>query len=350
MYLNIYDLQLNRVGTLQTWISMTWEDLYNDIGTLTLEVVQTEDSVALIKPWRYVTIDQSDQVMILLSVQIQEGHLVAYGKSAVCLLERRVATDTISNANAESSLLSLVDNMETWDNLVTGERKGLSDVFTSQMSGGSIYDYFEKIGKAVDMGYKVLKKGYKGNLTDENNVDLITHTGEPLQIFTLDNELTLVCYKPPLNPNARYSLEYGNLSDVKYSFSDIEYYNVALVAGQGEGDNRVRVYAGDTTATGTDRIELYVDARDLQQDEQNSETLEHYKARLVARGEEKLLEQAQINNVEFVIDETRASLGDVISVRLPQFGITKQVRVVSKTITSEYNEIKTTLGVGEPIL
>ena len=130
----------------------------------------------------------------------------------------------------------------------------------------------------------------------------------------------------------------------------MQYYNVALVAGQGEGDDRVMVYAGNTSLSGTDRIELFVDARDLQQDETKGETLDEHKARLVARGEEKLLEQAQINNIEFLIDTTRASLGDVVSVRLPEFGITKKVRVTSRTITSEYNEIRTTLGVGEPIL
>lgn len=350
MYLNVYDLNLNRVGALQTWISMTWEDLYNDIGSVTIEVVQTEATVDLLKPWRYCTIDQSDQVMLILSVQIEDGHLVAYGRSAICLLERRVSMTKISNQNAESAMLNLVDGMEAWTKLVSGERKGLTDVFTSQVSGGSIYDYFEKIGKAVDMGYKVLKIGYKGNLTDENNEDLIAHTGEPLQVFTLDKELTVVCYKPPENPNARYSLQYGNLSEVKYSLSDIQYYNVALVAGQGEGDERVTVYAGNTSLTGTDRIELFVDARDLQQDENGGETLDEYKARLVARGEEKLLEAAKINTIEFLIDETRAALGDVVSVRLPEFGITRKVRVVSRTITSEYNEVKTTLGVGEPIM
>ena len=350
MYLNIYDLQLNRVGTLQTWISMTWEEQYNDIGSITLEVVHTEEAVSLIKPWRYCTIDQSDQVMILLSVQIEDGHLVAYGKSAICLLDRRIATTKISNQNAEAALLNLVDNMATWDCVVSGERKGLTDVFTSQTSGGTVYAYFEKVAKAVGMGFKVLKKGYKGNLTDENSIDLIDNTGSPLQVFTLDNEITVVCYKPPLNLNARYSLEYGNLSEVRYALSDMQYYNVALVAGQGEGDERVMVYAGNTSLTGTDRIEMYVDARDLQQDESKGETLDEYKARLVARGEEKLLEAAKINDVEFTIDETRAALGDVISVRLPEFGITKQVRVTSRTITSEYNAIKTTLGVGEPIL
>ena len=350
MYLNIYDLQLNRVGTLQTWISMTWEDLYNDVGSLTLEVVHTPEAVSLIKPWRYCTIDQSDQVMIILSVQIEEGHLIAYGKSAVCILERRISTTTISNQNAETAMLGLVDGMVAWDCIVSGERKGLTDVFTSQTSGGTVYDYFDKIAKSVDMGFKILKKGYKGNLTDELNADLITETGEPLQIFTLDNELTVVCYKPALNPNARYSLEYGNLSEVKYSLSDMQYYNVALVAGQGEGSNRVMVYAGNTSLTGTDRVEMYVDARDVQQDETHGETLDEYKARLVARGEEKLVEAAKIDNVEFLIDETRASLGDVISVKLPDFGITKQVRVTSRTITSEYNEIKVSLGVGEPIL
>lgn len=348
MYLNIYDMDLNRVGALQTWVSLTWKEEYNGLGNLIVEVVQTSDMVELLRPWRYVSTDKSDQVMLILSVQLKDGHLTAYGKSAGVILERRISNAVIANVNAESAMLSLVQNMAQWPGIMNGFPKGITDIFTSQISGKSVYKYFETISKACDIGFKVLKLGSSGELTDENGAPLVGSDGSTLTIYEIGKNLKVVCYKPGLNKNAKYSLDYGNLSDVVFSSSDMNFYNVAFVAGAGEGADRITVYAGATDKTGIERLEMFVDARDIQQED--GESISQYEARLVARGEEKLLEQAHIESVTFDIDDERAELGDIVTVLLPEFGLSKKVRITSRTITSEYNKEKVTLGVGEPIL
>lgn len=322
MFINIYDLQLNRIGILQTWISMTWEERYNDLGSFTLEVVQDDQSVELIKPWRYCRIQDSDTIMVILSVQLKDGHLIAYGKSALAILERRICTDVVNKGSVAASTMEvLVEGMEAWDNFNVKGDSNIPDVYNSQKSGGTVWDYVSDISKSTDIGVKVIMEGGK---------------------------LMFTCYKPALNVNARYSLDYGNLSNIAYAISDMDFRNIAYVAGQGEGANRVSVYVGNISLSGAERHEIYVDARDLQQEE--DETLDAYKERLKARGAEKLLEQVHIDNVTFDIDEERANLGDIVRVKLPQFGVTKQVRVTGRTITSEYNNKKISLSVGESIL
>lgn len=61
---------------------------------------------------------------------------------------------------------------------------------------------------------------------------------------------------------------------------------------------------GLTDATGADRRELYVDARDVQPDEEKGESnkSEAYLERLMARGTNKLLEQLRTGSIELTID------------------------------------------------
>ncbi len=54
------------------------------------------------------------------------------------------------------------------------------------------------------------------------------------------------------------------MGGIAYSVTTNGYKNVAVVAGAGAGDARITVRAGNTSATGADRREMYVDARQEQ--------------------------------------------------------------------------------------
>ena len=63
-----------------------------------------------------------------------------------------------------------------------------------------------------------------------------------------------------LNP-VIFSYEYGNIETQEYINSDIDYKNVAIVGGNGEGASRLIEEVG--TDTDLNRVEIFVDARDL---------------------------------------------------------------------------------------
>lgn len=61
-----------------------------------------------------------------------------------------------------------------------------------------------------------------------------------------------------------FSFDLDNLQKFEYEDDGRQYCNIAVVASEGEGLDRKIIEVGNEEAVGIDRIELYVDARDLQ--------------------------------------------------------------------------------------
>lgn len=321
MQIVVYDLDLNQVSILYTWISLVWKEEYRDTGNFQLELQRVKGMEEIVKPWRYCMLSGSDTVMLILSVEIRENTIIANGCTALHILDRRVSTEVISNENAELAMHKLVTNMSPWPKLRVGTPKGYDDTFTRQTSDDSIFNYCREIATDVDMGFKIVKVG---------------------------KELEFQCYKPEYDPNIRYSDEFGNVGNVKYVVSDRELANVAFVAGALTESGRTTIYAGDTEATGADRLELYVDARDLQQDE--GESLEQYKKKLESRGLKKLAQWIHVESLDFTPYNDIANLGDLINIKITSLNMKFSVRVMEVEIVHQKNKIERTITVGSPII
>ena len=97
MECSIYDINLNRIGVLSTWISMVWEESYNSDGSFQIEVQQTNEAATLLKVDRYAGISESNTLMIIKAVQIESGKIIASGYPAISVLSERVSTEVVSN-------------------------------------------------------------------------------------------------------------------------------------------------------------------------------------------------------------------------------------------------------------
>lgn len=323
MECRIYDLKLNRIGVLNTWVSMVWEESYNADGSFQIEVQQTKSAATLLKEDRYAGIPESNTLMIIKAAQVKGGKIVASGYPALWVLSDRVSTSVVSNTNAETALRNLVSAMDPWPRLELGESAGLTDVFTAEKSDASLLEYCQVIAQAVDMGVR---------LRHDKNA----------------KKLLFECYKPAADANLRFSTAYGNMGDMEYSSSTASLKNVAIVAGAGEGNARVTVLAGATSTTGAERREMYVDARNEQPEEGESD--EAYRARLVRYGEEKLVGQVRIENFSFVLDDDRAGLGDIVTCNVPEIGVKLQVRITGIRRTTQNNGTTVEASVGTPII
>src|SRR5699024_7298640 len=85
-----------------------------------------------------------------------------------------------------------------------------------------------------------------------------------------------------------FSPEYESIESQSFIDNDIDLRNVGYVGGQGEGEERKIVVVGDNS--GWDRIETFVDARDVSdEDEETEEELpdEEVERRLIERGKKK---------------------------------------------------------------
>lgn len=332
MRLDVLDAEtLARVGWVDVWVSLYWDSPYYSEGGFTLEVRPTTENLQLLQEGRWVVrSDETPRIPMRIcsrANQNADANLVVSGYPATWLLTKRVSAAVIKEQNAEQAMRGLVAAMKLWPRLELGTEYGFATTFSKQTSGGTVFDYCQTIGQACDLGFRIVLDG----------------TGA-------EKRLLFECFRPTFDPNNRFSPKWGNLLNAGWSFADTDYANVALVQGAGEGDKRATVWVGDVDATGADRREMYIDARDIQPDEDSGETTASasYLQKLADRGGEKLLAQLRTGSIEFDVDDDALQVGDVLSASLPQLGYTSMVRVADIITQSQDSGTTRTIRLGTP--
>lgn len=332
MRLDVLDADtLVRVGWVDVWVSLYWDSPYYSEGGFTLEVRPTDENLQLLTEGRWlVRRDESPRVPMRIcsrTNQNMDANLVVSGYPATWLLTKRVSAVSIKSQNAEAAMRNLVSAAKSWPRLALGTEYGFDTTFEKQTSGGTVFDYCKTIGQACDLGFRIVLDG-KGS----------------------SKRLLFECFRPTFDPNRRYSPKWGNLLNTGWSFADTDYANVALVQGAGEGDQRATCWVGDVDSTGADRREIYIDARDIQPDEEKGETTasQSYLDKLADRGGQKLLAQLRTGSIEFDVDDDALAVGDVLRVSLPQLGYAAMVRVADIITESQSSGTTRTIRLGTP--
>lgn len=330
MTLDVLDeTTLARLGQIGVWVSLYWDELYNTLQSSLLEVRPTRENLELLREGRWLRRSDSNVPMRIChrSNENEGANLVCTLYPATWILSKRVSTEVVKNENAEAAMRRLVAAAAPWPRLELGELVGFDTHYTAQTSGGSVLGYLTTIGAACDLGFRIVLSGKNA-----------------------DKKLRFEVYRPTADPNNRFSTKWGSLTGASWAFGDNDYCNVAVVQGAGEGANRATVTVGLTDAAGADRRELYVDARDVQPDEEKGETSKSqaYLERLMARGTNKLLEQLRTGSIEVSLDAD-LSPGDVAFCTLPELGYKATVRVADIITQSQSDGTTRTLRLGTPV-
>lgn len=317
MIVSFYNKNLELITAISRWVSLLGVNTYNTMGVFTLEIRNNSNISKLMKDFFYCTIDNDDEhPYIVMSAQSLDGNVVFTGFPCTYIFSKRASTRVIRNKNAEQAMKELVDSMTPWDNLITETAQGLEDVFENQISDKQVLEYLQGISQATDMGFKVVKEG---------------------------QNLVFKCFKPTLNDSVKYATSLHNVSNLEYFKSDDDYYNVAIVAGEDEGSNRKTVTATIGNPVGTDRRELYVDARHIQSEE--GEMTDSYENRLIQFGLQKLFEKLSVEKFNFLVKESdNVKLGDIVNVSLEEFNLIVQARVTEEQILNEKNTTTKTIS------
>lgn len=149
-----------------------------------------------------------------------------------------------------------------------------------------------------------------------------------------------------INSRAIFSPEFDNLGEQILVKDELNYKNVAIVAGQGSGADRAITVIGN--ATGLDRRELFVDARDIENVED-----------LSSRGEQKLSEfqkvftfDSQILTNSNLIYEEDYNLGDLVTIQSKKWEVTLDTRIsdITEILESEGLRLEATFGNNIPTI
>ena len=320
MKVNIYDTQLNRVLFLDSaFISLLWKPHYNKIGNFTLEVAETDINKSSIKPDYYVSISDDDNLMVIKTVETKNNKIVATGFSATRVLHDVAFIGTIeAGKNVPSAIKSAYETTSGFP-LVNIIKSDLDVTYSQQISHKSIGELCEIMCGATDLGFKAVKNG---------------------------KNINIVFYQPKENPNLVFAEKYGNIKNSSLLISTNTYKNYAIVLGQGEGEQRLKVFVDIRANNEEQKREIIIDAKDLQKAEK--ETQEQYIKRLEARGIERLLEHQIKKDVNFLPYITQNGVvGEVVTVLLEDFGIKLKTRIISMQIKDQNNSMQKIFDVGE---
>jgi hypothetical protein len=163
---------------------------------------------------------------------------------------------------------------------------------TAQISYRNILDTITKLCEAAEVGFKTV-------------------------FNPLTRIFTFTLYQGAVS-QAVFSREYENLTEQIYTQNDSDYANTALVGGGGEGTDRMFIEI--ESGAGENRHEVYVDARDMQEEDYDGD----YAEALTYRGQTKL---SEMNNVQS-FDATVNALGNLTY--KVDFDLGQTVQVVSK--------------------
>ena len=221
---------LARLGNIDVWVSVYWDEPYNSEGSFTLEVRPTPENLELLREGRWlVRTDAVTKVPMRIchrSNENEDANLVVTGYPATWIFTKRVSVAAVKNENAETAMLALAKAAAPWPKLEVAEPKGFDTTFEQQTSGNTLFDYFKTVGAACDLGFRVVLMG-------KNSA----------------KKLMFEVWRPTADPNNRFSTKWGSLREASWPSATAAYANVAPRAG-----GRARAKSGPWSGQATPRL------------------------------------------------------------------------------------------------
>ena len=307
MDLYILDPDINLQGVIDGYSSLRWRRRFFEPGEVELHCKASPENLALLREGNIIHRLDRQEAAIIEGVDIKStdtgDEIAATGRMGSSMLDRRIITPTINfTGTVEDAMRKIVsDNAITarpLPHLVLGDSAGLMPTCSFQATGKNVLTTCTALGRAAPAGLRVRLDVPGRRWVFE------CYGGADRSVTQHDR------------PYVLFSDEFQNITGAEYTINTTGYANYAYVAGQDSGQNRVIVEVDQTN--GEPRLEMWVDARDIQQAE--GQSTEDYQAQLTQRGFEKLAEAAKAES--FAADAvdtanfkylTDWDLGDIVS-------------------------------------
>lgn len=251
----ILNPDLETIGMVEAYKSLIWAKRYNTVGDCELYVPATAENLDLLRTGRYIMRTDDDMVCQIKTIELDTdaengNYLTVTAYDVKRWLDQRIVWETQTvDGNLETFIRTLVDGalgstadsrrqmVDSDGNLIfhLASAAGFTETLTEQIS-------YKNIGEKVREYCSQHEWGYK--LTRGTN-------GFYFQLYKGADKTNAVIFSP----------NYENLSSSMYTRDTLTAQNVALVAGEGEGSSRARAVCG--FAESVERVEFYVDSKDV---------------------------------------------------------------------------------------
>lgn len=263
-------------------------------------------------------------------------------------LKRRIIEGTENiNTDVFSAVFNLVDkncinpanSLRKIDRLVLGNKPYTEEKFQMQVSNKNLYETVCSIARTYEIGFDVLINPFTKQFIFK------VYKGLDRSIGQSEND------------RAIFDVAFDNVEEEHYERDKENYRNMVYIAGEGVGAGRTILTINDS-ASGLDRHELFVDARDLQSDTgDESLTDEQYNNVLIERGKAKLSDYKLTESFDGKIKITGTleygvdyNLGDIVTRQSEDIGVLVNTRIteIEEVYEGDKITIAPTFGYGAP--
>lgn len=287
-----------QVGVVNAFTSMSWPTTYRGYGEFKLTCPVTDETKELMTEGNWIWCDGYKNAGIIETVHAENDDEGVFtyevsGFTLEFLLTNRIIWGTYNASNKDvstvameivnSSCISPSDGARKYKWLSLGEDAKLGGKITKQQTGDDVYSVLDEMLADVDLGFSI------DFLPVEQKLEFNIVSGTDRSINQSSVEVVIL------------STDMEDVLTSAYESSIQDEKTIAFVQAEDSGENRKSTTAGDTSKTGFDRKELYVDARDLQSSSVTGEqemTEDEYIEAMKQRGLEKLSEYVKSKSFE----------------------------------------------------
>lgn len=363
MELYVFNQDIELLGIVDEVEEMDWTRRYYEAGDFLIKALLTPNNIELLKKGNLICKkDDLSDVMIIehreLSDEDADGMelLVVEGisLSGRILSSRITLGRQIEKGTADKIMENILLKQTNLSSNVNRHIKRLivdtsiKEGFTEKYEHNSLYkpldEEFTAIASMDGCGFKIL--------LDIENKTFIFYV-----------------YKGnDVSDRIVFSTSFDNLTNQEYIESDTNYKNVGICAGQGEEEDRDLIVYNDKEYSDLDRLELFIDARDISKDtvivqkpnedgeledvEEPIKNGENAVKLLQERAKEKLQETSKVNSYRAsvvgnnYIYREDYDLGDIVTVRNDKWDVMYSDRIIeiNETYTDEGMTINIEFG------
>lgn len=342
------------VGVVDDVISVNWGKLYNKYCEVFISAMPTERNFGLLKKGRFISVGGETAARIDIVEKVEDSGkltLQVKGQTLEKLLTMRVIHGQMvyDDTYVSKALASLVRY-----SCITPAKVLPDD--TQEERNKAIIPYLEIMQDIPNIGRQLNGWSWRNRLYDK--IKALADSEENLGfeiIFKPDlQKMVFQVYEGQdhtitSNSPVIFSDSMESILNLDYYNSIRDFKNVAYVYGEGEGYDRKIERAGDDTATGLDRYEEFVDARDIQSESEEGQTIPEatYRQMLQDRGLEKLGEQKEVETISGKLDISTSPfkygvdyrIGDKITIIDNALGlqIDAQVTGIKESVGNSYS-------------
>lgn len=339
-----------RMDIIRTYNFVQYVDEFNGVGSFSLKLPVAEETLKYLTYGNFILFDDGVVGIIKKISDVQDddteieisGYLTNHILAFRSFLTTTKYYDTIVNVARSMVSDLMISNSNEVRNIDFIKLSTNSKYIPELTNKVRIQDTGTKLNEKISEMFLPYGFGYK-------MYPVIKDYDEQSGVYSNLSEIEFRVLKPVDRTigNAEgitpvvFSFELSNLKRLEYEEDGSDYSTIAVVASEGTGSNRKIVEVGESEKTGYDRIELYVDARDLQSESTDGTTItkKELEELMNQRGLEKLEEHKTFISFDGSIVDGNMQYeygkdfynGDYVSIIDKHLGKTFNLQIVSVT-------------------